>query len=53
MTKTLPQSPNLEYEKKQAKALLKAYQAGGTAAVERVRLSHPRLQNVPEKLFEN
>lgn len=49
MTKTLPPSPNLEYEKKQAKALLKAYQAEETAAVQRVRVSHPRLQNVSEK----
>ncbi len=49
MTKALPPNPSLEYEKKQAKALLKAYQAGDTAAVERVRVSHPRLQNVPEK----
>lgn len=49
MTKTLPPSPNLEYEKKQAKVLLKAYQAEETAAVERVRVSHPRLQNVSEK----
>jgi len=49
MTKTLPPSPNLEYEKKQAKALLKAYQAKETSAVERVRVSHPRLQNVSEK----
>jgi ankyrin repeat protein len=49
MTKTLPSSPNLEYEKKQAKALLKAYQAEETEAVQRVRVSHPRLQNVSEK----
>lgn len=49
MSKTLPTSPNLEYEKKQAKALLKAYQAEETAAVQRVRVSHPRLQNVSEK----
>lgn len=48
MTKTLPPNPNLEYEKKQAKALLKAYQAGNVAVVERVRAFHPRLQNVPE-----
>lgn len=49
MAKALPPNPNLEYEKKQAKALLKAYQAGDTAAVQRVRASHPRLQNVAEK----
>jgi ankyrin repeat protein len=49
MTKALPQNPNLEYDKKQAKALLKAYQAGDPAAMERVRAEHPRLQNVPDK----
>lgn len=48
MTKALPPNPNLEYDKKQAKALLKAYQAGDAAAVERVRASHPRLENVPQ-----
>jgi ankyrin repeat protein len=47
MTKTLPPHPNLEYEKKQAKALFKAYQAGAPDAVARVRQYHPRLQNVP------
>lgn len=49
MAKALPPNPNLEFEKKQAKALLKAYQAGDARAVERVRASHPRLQNIPEK----
>lgn len=49
MTKKLPPNPNLEFDKKQAKALLKAYRAGDAAALERVRASHPRLQNVPEK----
>jgi hypothetical protein len=48
MSKQLPHNPNLEYDKKQAKALLKAYQSGDTEAIERVRLFHPRLQNVPD-----
>lgn len=49
MAKVLPSNPNLEYEKKQAKALLKAYRVGDPVAVERVHASHPRLQNIPEK----
>jgi ankyrin repeat protein len=49
MAKQLPPNPNLEFEKKQAKTLFKAYQSGDAAAVERVRAAHPRLQNVPEK----
>ncbi len=48
MSRELPPNPNLEFDKKQAKALLKAYRAGDAAAVERVRASHPRLQNVPD-----
>ncbi|MBL8155807.1 MAG: ankyrin repeat domain-containing protein [Anaerolineae bacterium] len=49
MTKTLPSRPNLEYEKKQAKALLRAYQAHDAAALERVYAFHPRLQNGADK----
>jgi ankyrin repeat protein len=49
MTKKLPPNPDLQFDKKQSKALLKAYRAGDTAALERVRASHPRLQNVPER----
>lgn len=48
MPKQLPPNPNLEYEKKQAKALLKAYSASEPQALERVRTAHPKLQNVPE-----
>lgn len=48
MSKALPPNPNLEFDKKQAKALLKAYRAGDAAAVERVHAFHPRLENVPE-----
>jgi ankyrin repeat protein len=49
MSKALPPNPNLEYDKKQARALLKAYRAGDNAAMERVRAFHPRLQNVLER----
>lgn len=49
MSKTLPQNPDLEFDKNQAKALLKAYRTDDSVAVERVRAFHPRLQNVPEK----
>ncbi|MBK8027630.1 MAG: ankyrin repeat domain-containing protein [Chloroflexi bacterium] len=45
MVKALPPRPNLEFEKKQAKALLKAVQAGDPLALERVQAVHPRLQN--------
>lgn len=48
MSKALPPNPNLEFDKKQAKALLKAYRAGDAAAAERVQAFHPRLENVPE-----
>jgi ankyrin repeat protein len=48
MSRQLPPNPNLEYDRKQAKALLKAYRAGDEEAVRRVRASHPRLHNVPE-----
>lgn len=47
MSKALPPNPNLEFDKKQAKALLKAYHAGDAAAQERIHAFHPRLQNVP------
>ncbi len=49
MVKELPPNPNLEYEKKQAKTLFKAYKAVDATALERIRASHPRLQNVPER----
>lgn len=48
MSKQLPPNPNLQYDKKQAKALLKAYQSGDAEAIQRVQLSHPRLQNLPD-----
>jgi ankyrin repeat protein len=49
MSKSLPTTPNLEFDKKQAKALHKAYLAGDPDALERVRAAHPRLENVPDK----
>ncbi len=48
MSKALPPNPNLEYDKKQAKALLKAYRAGDAEAIKRVHASHPRLENIPD-----
>jgi hypothetical protein len=56
MSKQLPTNPNLEYDKKQAKALLKAYRAQKPEAVERVKSCHPRLQHsyeqqIPSKDF--
>jgi ankyrin repeat protein len=49
MTKTLPPNPNLDYDRKQAKALLKAFQAGDAEVIARVRAAHPRLENVPHQ----
>src|SRR5688572_15433209 len=45
MSKALPPNPNLEYDKKQAKALFKAYRAQEAEALERVKTFHPRLQH--------
>jgi ankyrin repeat protein len=47
MTSALPDSPDLELEKKQAKALLKAYRAGDASAAARMQAQLPRLQNEP------
>ena len=44
----LPDRPNLEQYKKQAKELLRAWNAGDSAAVARFREYHPRLTNVAE-----
>lgn len=49
MVKTLPPNPNLEYEKKQAKTLLKALHAGDPAALSRLWAVHPRFQNGAER----
>jgi hypothetical protein len=45
MTKPLPPNSNLEFDRKQAKALLKAYRAQLPEAVQRVKSFHPRLQH--------
>jgi ankyrin repeat protein len=39
----LPPTPSLEYDKKQAKALLKAYQQGDSAALDRIQSNHPKI----------
>jgi len=44
MTSALPNDPNLEHEKKQAKALLKAYRAGDESAAARFHAQLPRLK---------
>jgi ankyrin repeat protein len=44
----LPPRPNLEQIKKQAKSLLKAYQAEASDAIARIREHHPRLKNSSE-----
>src|SRR5262245_35946605 len=43
MSSPLPDSPDLDLEKKQAKALLKAYRAGDAAAAARMHAVLPRL----------
>ncbi len=47
MASALPDHPDLELEKKQAKALLKAYRAGDSSAVARMHARLPRLKNEP------
>jgi hypothetical protein len=56
MYKQLPPNPNLEYDKKQAKTLLKAYRTQEPEALKRVKSFHPRLQHsfeqhIPSKEF--
>ncbi|MGC2618312.1 MAG: hypothetical protein WA414_04670, partial [Acidobacteriaceae bacterium] len=46
--RTLPDHPNLEQYKKQAKELAHACAAGDPAAVARIRKHHPRLRTLPE-----
>ncbi|MCA1594832.1 MAG: ankyrin repeat domain-containing protein [Chloroflexi bacterium] len=48
--RVLPSHPDLDHHKKQAKALLKAYQAGDPDAAARFRRSHPRFTNEPDTL---
>jgi ankyrin repeat protein len=47
MTSALPDHPDLQLEKKQAKALLKAYRAGDAPAVARMQAQLPRLADEP------
>jgi len=49
MAKQLPPRPSLEQLKKQAKSLLKRYQAADPDARTRIRASHPRWRNQPER----
>jgi ankyrin repeat protein len=44
----LPASPDLGQQRKRAKDLLKAVHAGDTAAIQRLRYSHPRLANAAD-----
>ena len=46
--KSLPDQPNLEQYKKQAKDLLRARAQGSRAALDRIARHHPRLQNQPQ-----
>ena len=39
----LPARPNLEFERKEAKALLRRLRAGDPEALERARARHPRI----------
>ncbi len=47
MHKQLPIQPNLEYDKKQAKRLLKAFHDGDAAAIQRVHQHLPHVKNLP------
>jgi len=48
MAKSLPPQPSLEYLKKQAKALLKAYKQSNPEVISRIREYHPRLSGAPD-----
>jgi ankyrin repeat protein len=47
-TRTLPATPNLEQQKKQARELLDAVHAGDPTALTRFREHHPRLASLPD-----
>ena len=47
MSKSLPDRPNLDQYRKQAKDLLHAHRAADPAALERIRQHHPTLHNLP------
>lgn len=53
MNKPLPNTPNLAFDKKQAKALLKAYRAGDVESFARIRKVHPRLLNATDATLRN
>jgi len=46
MSRQLPLRPSLEHLRKQAKSLLKSQQAADSAALNRIRESHPRWKNL-------
>ncbi len=46
MSTPLPTKPNLEYDKKQAKSLLRDFRAGDEQAIQRFHTHHPRLRHV-------
>ena len=48
MAKSLPPQPNLEYLKKQAKALLKACKQSNPEVIPRIKEHHPRLSGSPD-----
>src|SRR5579864_2812039 len=49
MTTSLPPNPSLENLKKQAKTLQKAWQAGDTETLARIRAAHPRYAGVSDQ----
>jgi ankyrin repeat protein len=49
MTQSLPANPSLENLKKQAKTLQKAWSAGGTEAIARIRAAHPQYGGLSEE----
>jgi hypothetical protein len=52
MADSRPVSSALEYRRKQAKALLRAYAAGDPAALSRFREHHPRILSSPARLAD-
>jgi hypothetical protein len=47
MTRAIPESPDLDQYRTQAKELLRAHAAGDESVVERIRGHHPRLGRAP------
>ena len=52
MSRPIPQRPNLEFDRKAAKALLRAYRAGDAAARDRFAQHHPRGDAFEPKLAD-